>query len=229
MGVCAISSGGRSPSGGTISSIGDAWAVSSGDLMGLLGSGEVYAISSSGTSALKQPTAAQQTGGKHPGIVHNQAVPRPQQRGQVIKMPVAPPASILVQRASSGSGDGITITGTGWGHGVGMSQYGAKAMAEQGYTYEASVDGKAHALGIQRPAAGLLGQRHRLPSGIPEGHRRHISRRGGLRHVGRVASITPARLPTKPLRRRRGSWPATAGNTRKPRKDPPSPPDRAAD
>ena len=82
------------PSGGTISSIGDAWAVSSGDLMGLLGSGEVYAISSSGTSALKQPTA------------------------------------------SSGSGDGITITGTGWGHGVGMSQYGAKAMAEQGYTYE---------------------------------------------------------------------------------------------
>ena len=32
-------------------------------------------------------------------------------------------------------GDGITITGTGWGHGVGMSQYGAKAMAEQGYGY----------------------------------------------------------------------------------------------
>jgi len=32
--------------------------------------------------------------------------------------------------------DGITITGTGWGHGVGMSQYGAKAMAEQGYAYE---------------------------------------------------------------------------------------------
>ena len=26
--------------------------------------------------------------------------------------------------------------GTGWGHGVGMSQYGAKAMAELGRTYE---------------------------------------------------------------------------------------------
>lgn len=38
--------------------------------------------------------------------------------------------------ASAGTGSGITITGTGWGHGVGMSQYGAKAMAEQGYTYE---------------------------------------------------------------------------------------------
>lgn len=42
----------------------------------------------------------------------------------------------LTQSSESGSGDGITITGTGWGHGVGMSQYGAKAMAEQGYTYE---------------------------------------------------------------------------------------------
>lgn len=45
--------------------------------------------------------------------------------------------SLLQQpAASSGGKDGITITGTGWGHGVGMSQYGAKAMAEQGYTYE---------------------------------------------------------------------------------------------
>ena len=33
------------------------------------------------------------------------------------------------------SRDGITITGTGNGHNVGMSQYGAKAMAEQGYDY----------------------------------------------------------------------------------------------
>ena len=38
--------------------------------------------------------------------------------------------------ASPGGGRGITITGTGWGHGVGMSQYGAKAMAELGKTYE---------------------------------------------------------------------------------------------
>lgn len=44
--------------------------------------------------------------------------------------------SELKGSGSSGTGDGITITGTGWGHGVGMSQYGAKAMAEQGYSYE---------------------------------------------------------------------------------------------
>ena len=38
--------------------------------------------------------------------------------------------------APAGSGKGITITGSGHGHGVGMSQYGAKAMAEMGYSHE---------------------------------------------------------------------------------------------
>ena len=37
--------------------------------------------------------------------------------------------------ASGGSGS-FTITGTGNGHNVGMSQFGAKAMAELGYTYQ---------------------------------------------------------------------------------------------
>lgn len=32
--------------------------------------------------------------------------------------------------------DGFTFTVNGYGHGVGMSQYGAKAMAEQGFTYD---------------------------------------------------------------------------------------------
>ena len=35
----------------------------------------------------------------------------------------------------SASRGGITITGTGNGHNVGMSQYGARAMAEQGHDY----------------------------------------------------------------------------------------------
>lgn len=34
------------------------------------------------------------------------------------------------------SGGTVIFSGTGWGHGVGMSQYGAKGMAEQGYTYD---------------------------------------------------------------------------------------------
>ena len=30
----------------------------------------------------------------------------------------------------------FTFTVRGYGHGIGMSQYGAKGMADQGYTYE---------------------------------------------------------------------------------------------
>ncbi len=37
---------------------------------------------------------------------------------------------------SEGSSDEFVFTGEGWGHGVGMSQYGAKGMAEAGFTYE---------------------------------------------------------------------------------------------
>ena len=81
------------PSGGTISSLSDAYTISGRGLLSLFGGGSGYVITSSGVSALAQSADV------------------------------------------SGGGDGITITGTGWGHGVGMSQYGAKAMAEQGYTY----------------------------------------------------------------------------------------------
>ena len=41
---------------------------------------------------------------------------------------------------SASDPNGITITGTGSGHNVGMSQYGAKAMAEEGYDYEEILD-----------------------------------------------------------------------------------------
>lgn len=44
--------------------------------------------------------------------------------------------SRLEPEQGSASAGGITITGTGLGHNVGMSQYGARAMAELGYTYE---------------------------------------------------------------------------------------------
>ncbi len=37
--------------------------------------------------------------------------------------------------SAAASGTVFTFSGTGWGHNVGMSQYGAYAMAEQGYTY----------------------------------------------------------------------------------------------
>ena len=34
------------------------------------------------------------------------------------------------------SGDKYIVSGSGWGHNVGMSQYGARAMANQGFTYQ---------------------------------------------------------------------------------------------
>jgi stage II sporulation protein D len=37
--------------------------------------------------------------------------------------------------SSAASGTTFTFTGTGWGHNGGLSQYGAYAMAKQGYTY----------------------------------------------------------------------------------------------
>lgn len=40
----------------------------------------------------------------------------------------------------SGKITGYTFNGGGWGHGVGMSQYGAKGMAENGFTYEEILD-----------------------------------------------------------------------------------------
>ncbi len=43
---------------------------------------------------------------------------------------------LLEEKDDIAAGSGITITGAGSGHNVGMSQYGAKAMAEFGYTYE---------------------------------------------------------------------------------------------
>jgi len=44
--------------------------------------------------------------------------------------------SLLEEKQPTASNSaGITITGSGYGHGVGMSQYGAKAMAEMGYTF----------------------------------------------------------------------------------------------
>lgn len=45
-------------------------------------------------------------------------------------------SSALSKGAAAAETGTFTITGTGSGHNVGMSQYGAKAMAEQGYSYQ---------------------------------------------------------------------------------------------
>lgn len=41
-----------------------------------------------------------------------------------------------LEEGAAGSGGAFTITGTGNGHNVGLSQYGAKGMAEQGFSWQ---------------------------------------------------------------------------------------------
>ncbi len=43
--------------------------------------------------------------------------------------------SYEVTQSAETSNTGFVFEGVGWGHGVGMSQYGAKGMAEKGYSY----------------------------------------------------------------------------------------------
>lgn len=40
-----------------------------------------------------------------------------------------------ITESQASANTGFVFEGTGWGHGVGMSQYGAKGMAEAGYSY----------------------------------------------------------------------------------------------
>ncbi|NND01843.1 MAG: SpoIID/LytB domain-containing protein [Acidimicrobiia bacterium] len=47
----------------------------------------------------------------------------------------------------------LVIEGEGWGHGVGMSQWGAKAMADQGFTYDEIL---SHYYGGLTPEVGAL-------------------------------------------------------------------------
>ena len=43
---------------------------------------------------------------------------------------------VLLPSGASATEPAIVVSGSGWGHGVGLSQYGAKAMATDGATYE---------------------------------------------------------------------------------------------
>ena len=55
--------------------------------------------------------------------------------GMTVVKSAASAPTVVTPSTSTGSGV-YTITGSGSGHNLGMSQYGAKAMAEMGYSYE---------------------------------------------------------------------------------------------
>ena len=68
---------------------------------------DAYVITDSGTSPLSQSGGTTSAGGSGLGSL----------------------------TSTTGSNGTFTFVGKGWGHNVGMSQFGAKAMAEQGHTY----------------------------------------------------------------------------------------------
>ncbi|MDR1116991.1 MAG: SpoIID/LytB domain-containing protein [Oscillospiraceae bacterium] len=86
------------------------------------GSIELYVNSSSGKLSAGSGTAVIGAGGKT-GTLKN---------GDEVYIKSASGTTKL-QKTSA---EGFVVSGTGWGHNVGMSQYGAKGMAENGYTYD---------------------------------------------------------------------------------------------
>ena len=58
-------------------------------------------------------------------------------RVRVLQLVGAALLVVMFQATATGAaGPDIVISGSGWGHGVGLSQYGAKAMAADGATYQ---------------------------------------------------------------------------------------------
>lgn len=54
--------------------------------------------------------------------------------------PTVKPQPQPVPQPSTSSPDCFVFTGKGWGHGVGLSQWGAKALADQGWDYKKILD-----------------------------------------------------------------------------------------
>lgn len=100
--------------GAAVDSLNGLYAIDGSGNLTPMGDGGVYVITDGGTSLLSQ------SGSQNSGQNQN------------------PGQSTSVEWASSASAvnGSITFAGRGWGHNIGMSQFGAKAMAEQGYTYQ---------------------------------------------------------------------------------------------
>jgi len=59
---------------------------------------------------------------------------------QKINIPFSVLSSTILTKINPPSANGYLFNGGGWGHGVGMSQYGAKGMADNGFTYDVILD-----------------------------------------------------------------------------------------
>ncbi len=90
---------------------------------GTVGTGGISAISGSGTAKLNSVTATLLTGNGTSNVSVN-------------GLKATNGTNLTTLKTASGNGTAYTFNGKGWGHGIGMSQWGAKTMADQGFTYE---------------------------------------------------------------------------------------------
>lgn len=108
-----------------------------------------YAVGAAGTTPVRPGGQAVQTdstaSGSRYAISADGAVKRVSLSDCTVLTPAGPQAMTgLGSTTPSGSaaadapvtGTQFVFAGTGWGHSVGMSQHGAKAMAEQGFSYD---------------------------------------------------------------------------------------------
>ncbi|MBQ4631032.1 MAG: SpoIID/LytB domain-containing protein [Clostridia bacterium] len=79
----------------------------------------LYAIGTKGAQVLSSYNVQSATGSCNLGDFYIQSATSTKQHAQ----------------SSTQTSDSYIINGSGWGHGLGLSQYGAKARAEQGYNY----------------------------------------------------------------------------------------------
>ncbi len=102
------------------------FTVTTGDGEG--GTGSVYVNSAADTLDTSVPIYAIGTGGETAELPSSGSI-------SVISSGGTESVS-LVGGGKTLTGDKFVISGSGWGHNVGMSQFGAKAMAELGYSYD---------------------------------------------------------------------------------------------
>lgn len=84
-------------------------------------SGSIYAATADGVSAVELSGSSVISGDYKNTVIEASAAQQTK--------------AALVQTTEAGA-DSVTFSGRGWGHGAGMSQYGAKTMAENGFTYD---------------------------------------------------------------------------------------------
>lgn len=120
-----------------VDTAGKSWTIPGSTLRSILGTSTLrsirFSISSSGGTGGSVSLAG---GGTASSLSGMYAISGDGKVAQLPDTPYVITSSGVSVMTTGGGGDSYTISGTGWGHSVGMSQYGAKAMAQQGYTYD---------------------------------------------------------------------------------------------